>query len=124
MLVSDPPRVEKADTSQLRIPVQAVLARGIESVILRDDLGVGVLSELLAGAALSAIKLARHHGLGLEEASVAAASLFLDGARRPTALARLAATSWPRPPRESRGGGAASLDDLRHAWSEVAQTPL
>ena len=42
---------------------------------------VTVLNELLAGAGLSTIKLTQHHQLGVEEASVAAASLFLDGAR-------------------------------------------
>ena len=81
-----------------------MLARGIESVILRDDLGVGVLSELLAGAALSAIKLARHHGLGLEEASVAAASLFLDGAQPRTLDSPRRAGPAPRGSLEGRGG--------------------
>jgi hypothetical protein len=74
-------RVDKADKSQLRNPVLAVLTRGIETGVLRHDLPAGVLNELLAGAALSVIKQTRHHGLGLEEASAAAASLFLDGAR-------------------------------------------
>jgi hypothetical protein len=81
VLVSDLPRVEKADKSQLETPVRAVLTRRIETGVLRTDLPVAVLNELLAGAALSAIKLTQHHQLGLEEASAAAASLFLDGAR-------------------------------------------
>jgi hypothetical protein len=79
-VVSDLPRVEKADKSELQTPVEAVLTRGIQTGQLRDDLPVAVLNELLAGAALSAIKLTQHHQLGLEEASAAAASLFLDGA--------------------------------------------
>jgi AcrR family transcriptional regulator len=82
VLVSDLPRVDKADMSPLQVPVEAVLTRGMETGVLRDDLSPPVLKEFLAGAALSAIKLTRHHGLGLEEASAAAASLFLDGARR------------------------------------------
>jgi AcrR family transcriptional regulator len=83
VLVSDLPRVDKADMSPLQGPVEAVFTRGIEAGVIREDLPVSVLEELLAGAALSAIKLTRLHGLGLEDASAAAASLFLDGARRP-----------------------------------------
>jgi hypothetical protein len=75
------PRVEKADKSQIRTPLQVVPTRGIETGVLRNDLPVGVLNELLSGAALSAIKLTKQHNLGLEEASAAVASLFLDGAR-------------------------------------------
>ena len=81
VLVSDLPWYEKADKSQLQTPVRAVLTRGIESGVLRNDLPADVLNELLGGAALSAIKLTQHHNLGQEEASAAAASLFLDGAR-------------------------------------------
>ena len=81
VLVSDLPRVEKADKRQLQTPVRAVLGRGIETGVLRNDLSVEILDELLAGATLSAIKLTQHQQLGLEEASAAAASLFLDGAR-------------------------------------------
>jgi len=81
VLVGDLPRVEKADKSQLQTPVRATLERGIETGVLRHDLPVEVLNELLAGTALSAIKLTQHQHLGLEEASAAAASLFVDGAR-------------------------------------------
>jgi AcrR family transcriptional regulator len=81
VLVSDLPWYEKADKSQLQTPVRAVLTRGIESGVLRNDLSAEVLNELLGGAALSAIKLTQHQQLGVEEASAAAASLFLDGAR-------------------------------------------
>lgn len=81
VLVSDLSWCEKADRSQLQGPVRAVLTRGIEGGVLRDDLSAEVLDELLGGAALSAIKLTRHHNLGREEASAAAASLFLNGAR-------------------------------------------
>jgi AcrR family transcriptional regulator len=81
VLVSDLPWYEKADKSQLQTPVRAVLTRGIESGVLRNDLSAEVLNELLGGAALSAIKLTQHQRLGVEEASAAAASLFLEGAR-------------------------------------------
>ncbi len=81
VLISDLPWYEKADKSQLQTPVRAVLTRGVETGVLRDDFSVVVLNELLGGAALSAIKLTQRHELGLEEASAAAASLFLDGAR-------------------------------------------
>ena len=81
VLVSDLPWYDKADRSQLQAPVRAVLTRGIESGVLRSDLSAEALNELLGGVALSAIKLTQHQGLGQEEASAAAASLFLDGAR-------------------------------------------
>jgi AcrR family transcriptional regulator len=81
VLVSDLPWYDKADRSQLQAPVRAVLTRGIESGVLRSDLSAEALNELLGGVALSAIKLTQHHGLGQEEASAAAASLFLNGAR-------------------------------------------
>lgn len=81
VLVSDLPRLDKADKSKLQTHVRGVLTRGIETGTLRTDLPATVLNELLAGAALSAIKLTQHHNLGLEEASAAAASLFLHGAQ-------------------------------------------
>ena len=81
VLVSDLPWYDKADRSQLQAPVRAVLTRGIEGGVLRSDLSAEALNELLGGVALSAIKLTQHQGLGQEEASAAAASLFLDGAR-------------------------------------------
>lgn len=81
VLVSDLPWYEKVDKSQLQTPVRAVLTRGIEEGVIRNDLSAEVLNELLGGAALSAIKLTQHQQLGVEEASAAAASLFLDGAR-------------------------------------------
>ena len=81
VLVSDLPWYDKADRSKLQAPVRAVLTRGIESGVLRSDLSAEALNELLGGVALSAIKLTQHQGLGQEEASAAAASLFLDGAR-------------------------------------------
>jgi hypothetical protein len=47
----------------------------------RNDLPVEALDELLHGVAVSAIKLTQRQHLGLEEATAAAASLFLDAAR-------------------------------------------
>jgi hypothetical protein len=41
-----------------------------------------VLLELFGGALVTALKLTQHSQLGLEEASAAAAYVFLDGARR------------------------------------------
>jgi AcrR family transcriptional regulator len=82
VLLSDRGRV-KAVFPQFAGPVNEVLARGIDSGVLRNDLSVETLCEFLSGAALSAVKLTRHKLLGLEEASAAAAGLFLDGSRRP-----------------------------------------
>jgi AcrR family transcriptional regulator len=71
----------RAAHQRLATPIQDVLVRGQETGVLRADLSVPVLYEFLAGAVLKAIKLNQHYGLGLEEASAAAASFFLDGAR-------------------------------------------
>ena len=62
-------------------PMRAVFARGLESGLLRQDLAADVLLELFGGALVAALKLTQHGQLGLEEASAAAASVFLDGAR-------------------------------------------
>jgi TetR/AcrR family transcriptional repressor of mexCD-oprJ operon len=61
-------------------PVRAVLTRGVESGLLRQDLPPDVLLELFRGVVIAATNLIRG-GLGLEEASAAAASVFLDGTR-------------------------------------------
>jgi AcrR family transcriptional regulator len=81
VLIGDLARFEEADTEHLYTQVRAVLARGIETGVLRTDLSVEVLDELLHGVAVSAIKLTQRQHLGLEEAAAAAARLFLDGAR-------------------------------------------
>ena len=62
-------------------PMRAVFARGLESGLLRQDLAADVLLELFGGALVAALKLIQRGQLGLEEASAAAASVFLDGAR-------------------------------------------
>jgi AcrR family transcriptional regulator len=62
-------------------PMRAVFARGVESGLLRQDLPATVLLELFGGALVAATKLIQRNQLGLEEASAAAASVFLDGAR-------------------------------------------
>jgi AcrR family transcriptional regulator len=55
--------------------------RGITSGLLRQDLPAAVLLELFAGTIMAAIKLTQRQQLGPEEASAAAAAVFLDGAR-------------------------------------------
>jgi AcrR family transcriptional regulator len=62
-------------------PMRAVFARGIESGLFRQDISAEVLLELFGGALSAAIKLTQRRQLGVEEASAAAASVFLDGAR-------------------------------------------
>ena len=54
-------------------------ARGLG--LFRQDLPADVLLELFGGVLVAALKLIQHGQLGLEEASAAAASVFLDGAR-------------------------------------------
>ena len=73
----DPGEIERL----IAAPMRAVFVRGIESGVLRQDLPADVLLELFGGALVAALKLTQHRQLGLEEASAAAASVFLDGAR-------------------------------------------
>ncbi len=62
-------------------PMRQVFARGVEAGLLRQDLPTEVLLELFGGALQAALRLTQRGQLGLEEASAAAASVFLDGAR-------------------------------------------
>lgn len=62
-------------------PMRAVFARGIQSGLLRQDLPAEVLLELFGGALQAALRLTQRGQLGLEEASAATASVFLEGAR-------------------------------------------
>lgn len=80
VLLSDHERVRTV-LPTLAAPVHEVLGRGIQEGVLRGDLSIEILDEFLSGAALSAVKLTRQGRLGLEEASAAAAGLFLDGSR-------------------------------------------
>jgi AcrR family transcriptional regulator len=62
-------------------PILAVLGRGIEEGQIRQDIPADTLAALFGGTIMAAIKMTRVHGVGHEEASAAAATLFLDGAR-------------------------------------------
>jgi AcrR family transcriptional regulator len=81
MLLSDHTMLKQAD-AQLAPPIQQVLGRGIADGALRDDLPVEILWTFFTCAAVNAIKLTQHHRLGREDASAAAAGVFLNGARR------------------------------------------
>jgi AcrR family transcriptional regulator len=73
---------DRADAERLvGAPMRAVFERGIASGLLRQDLPADVLLELFAGTIMAAIKLTQRHQLGAEEASAAAATMFLDGGR-------------------------------------------
>jgi AcrR family transcriptional regulator len=73
---------DRADAERLvNAPMRAVFERGIATGHLRPDLPANVQLELLGGAVTAAIKLTQRHQLGAEEASAAAAAVFLDGAR-------------------------------------------
>ncbi len=85
-----PPPITRAREGSIRATSQgspsqfqqtATSARGIESGVLRQDLAADVLLELFGGALVAALKLTQHGQLGLEEATAAAASVFLNGAR-------------------------------------------
>jgi len=74
---ADPDEIERL----VAAPMRAVFARGIENGLLRQDLPAEVLLELFGGTLSAALKLTERGRLGLEDASAAAASVFLDGAR-------------------------------------------
>jgi AcrR family transcriptional regulator len=62
-------------------PIRAVFDRGIETGVFRQDLSADILVELFGGALMAALNLTQRRQLGIEEASAAAAAVFLDGAR-------------------------------------------
>jgi TetR/AcrR family transcriptional regulator, mexCD-oprJ operon repressor len=62
-------------------PLRAVLVRGIEQGVLRDDVAPEVLLELFGGLLAGAVKLVGERQLGLEETAATTTALFLDGAR-------------------------------------------
>jgi AcrR family transcriptional regulator len=82
VLASEQCSPDEAEAERLvGAPMRAVFERGIASGHLRQDLPADVLLELFAGTIMAAIKLTQRHQLGAEEASAAAAAVFLDGAR-------------------------------------------
>src|SRR6266571_3512951 len=82
ILIREQVNVDPAEAERLiGAPMQAVLARGIETGLLRQDLPAEVLLELFGGALVAALKLTERGQLGIEEASAATARVFLDGAR-------------------------------------------
>jgi AcrR family transcriptional regulator len=82
VLVGEQCLPDEAEAERLvRAPMRAVFERGIASGHLRQDLSADVLRELFAGTLTAALKLTQRHQLGAEEASAAAAAVFLDGAR-------------------------------------------
>jgi AcrR family transcriptional regulator len=64
-------------------PLRAVITRGINEGVLRDDLPAELVHRLFGGLIAAAVKLVGERQLGLEETAAATTALFLDGARRP-----------------------------------------
>jgi len=82
VLASEQCRPDRADAERLvNAPMRAVFERGISSGHLRQDLPADVLRTLFSGTIMAAFTLTQRHQLGIEEASAAAAAVFLDGAR-------------------------------------------
>jgi AcrR family transcriptional regulator len=82
VLLREQVETDPAETDRLvAAPMRAVFARGVESGFFRQDVPADVLIELFGGALVAALKLIERGRLGFEEASAAAASVFLDGAR-------------------------------------------
>src|SRR6266702_5918797 len=69
---ADPSEVERL----VAAPMRAVLLRGVESGLFRQDLPAEVLLELFGGTLVAALELIQRGQLGLEDASAAAASVF------------------------------------------------
>jgi TetR/AcrR family transcriptional repressor of mexCD-oprJ operon len=76
-VLSDPDEIERLITA----PMRAVLERGLDSGLFRPDLPADVLLPLFGGALSAALELVQRGRLGVEDASAAAATVFLDGAR-------------------------------------------
>ncbi|HWD68936.1 MAG TPA: helix-turn-helix domain-containing protein [Solirubrobacteraceae bacterium] len=82
VLSSEQCKPNAADAERLiGAPIRAVFERGIAAGRIRQDLPVDVLVQLFAGTIMAAIKLTQREQLGHEEASAAAAAVFLDGVR-------------------------------------------
>jgi TetR/AcrR family transcriptional regulator, mexCD-oprJ operon repressor len=82
VLVRDQVKADPGEADRLvGAPLRAVFARGVESGAFRQDIDSDVLLHLFGGAIQAALKLTEHGRLGIEEASAATASVFLDGAR-------------------------------------------
>jgi TetR/AcrR family transcriptional repressor of mexCD-oprJ operon len=82
VLVGEQCLADAADAERLVVaPMRAVFDRGIAGGVLRQDLPADVLRTLFSGTIMAAFKLTQRHQLGAEEASAAAAAVFLDGAR-------------------------------------------
>jgi AcrR family transcriptional regulator len=82
VLIRERVQADPGETERLvAAPIRAVFARGIDDGLFRQDLSPQVLLELFGGALIAASKLNERGHLGLEEASAATASVFLDGAR-------------------------------------------
>jgi TetR/AcrR family transcriptional regulator, mexCD-oprJ operon repressor len=67
---------------QVGEPIRALLRRGITDGTLRQDLSPEVLAALLRGLVEQSVFLVMHKELGVEQASDAVASVFLNGAAR------------------------------------------
>jgi AcrR family transcriptional regulator len=82
VLVREQVDVDPAQAERLvGAPMRAVFERGIDSGLFRRDVSAEVLLQLFSGALVAALKLTGRGQLGVEEASAATASVFLDGAR-------------------------------------------
>ena len=74
------------------IACAAARARAAEAGPLRADIGLELLGEMFGGLILAGLRRALEEGLGIEEASAVAVSVFLHGAASPGATRRLFTT--------------------------------
>jgi AcrR family transcriptional regulator len=80
---------------QVMAPLHALLQRGAVEGALRDDLAPEMLLTTFIGLLKSVITLSIRDGLGVEQVSAAATTLFLDGTARQN-------RAYPAPDRSSR----------------------
>jgi AcrR family transcriptional regulator len=69
-------------------PIEALLQRGQDDGILRDDLDARVLAQIFGGVVTAAIAASLPRTLGVEQAAAITGSIFLEGSRRPRTTSR------------------------------------
>jgi AcrR family transcriptional regulator len=74
---------DTADDAHRRVaePIEALLQRGQDDAILRDDLDAQVLAQIFGGLVTAAIAASLPRTLGVEQAAAITGSIFLDGSR-------------------------------------------
>ncbi len=87
VIVEEPQYLDVADMERrVGAPIKAVLRRGVDEGFLRADLSLELLELLWRGLVGGSLRLMRADGMGLEGASAAVTSVFLNGASSASVL--------------------------------------